>query len=305
MSDPNEPTGPEGSTDQPAPTPPPTDPPPPPSSDLPPPPTPGDPYGGGVGSAGGGYGAPPSNPYGQQPQEGQGGAPYSATDALGYGWRKFFASPGTLLVPMIVVFVGVAVVAVIVELIINATILGTHSCTQTVGNVAIHTQCGPSFFVRLIGSGLASAIIILVTQLLAAGLYKGATHVTDGQSFGLGQMFDGWDKTQVVIASLIIAAATFIGTLLCYLPGLIVGFLTGYTLLFIVDKQMTAVDAIKASIKFVVDNLGNTLLFWILGALVLIVGAVICLVGLLVAAPVVLIGLAYTYRRLQNEPVVP
>jgi uncharacterized membrane protein len=28
-------------------------------------------------------------------------------------------------------------------------------------------------------------------------------------------------------------------------------------------------------------------------------------VGLLVAAPVVLIALAYTYRRLQNEPVVP
>ena len=28
------------------------------------------------------------------------------------------------------------------------------------------------------------------------------------------------------------------------------------------------------------------------------------LVGLLVAAPVVLVALAYTYRRLQNEPVV-
>ena len=146
---------------------------------------------------------------------------------------------------------------------------------------------------------------MLVAQLLAAGLYKGATHVTDGKSFGLGQMFDGWDKSQVVIASLIIAAATFIGTLLCYIPGLIVGFLTQYTLLFIVDKQLSAVDGIKASIKFVTDNLANTLIYYILAALVLIVGAIVCLVGLLVAAPVALIGLAYTYRRLQNEPVVP
>ena len=123
--------------------------------------------------------------------------------------------------------------------------------------------------------------------------------------FSVGQIFDGWDKAQVAIAALIIAAATFVGTLLCDLPGLIVGFLTGYTLLFIVDKQMTAVDAIKASVSFVWSNLGNTLLFWILGLLALAVGAIICFVGLLVAAPVVLIGLAYTYRRLQNEPSSP
>jgi uncharacterized membrane protein len=32
---------------------------------------------------------------------------------------------------------------------------------------------------------------------------------------------------------------------------------------------------------------------------------VVCCVGLLVAIPIVLIGLAYTYRRLQNEPVAP
>ena len=306
MSDPNEPTGPEGSADQPPPTPPASVPPPPPSSDLPPPPPPGDTYGGAAaGGDGGGYGAPPpANPYGQ-PGGDAAAAPYSPTDAIGYGWRKFTASPGTLLIPMIVVFVGVLLVSVIVELLVNATLLSTHSCTQTIFGTPVETQCGPSFFVRLIGAGLASALIVLVAQLLAAGLYKGATHVTDGKSFSLGQMFDGWDKTQVVIASLIIAAATFIGTLLCYLPGLIVGFLTQYTLLFIVDKQMGAVDGIKASIKFVTDNLANTLIYYILAFLVLIVGAIVCLVGLLVAAPVALIGLAYTYRRLQNEPVVP
>ena len=308
MSDPNEPTGPEGSADQPPTTPPPTDPPPPPSSDLPPPPPPGDTYGGAAGGAGG-YGAPPANPYGQQPQEGQGGAPYSAIDALGYGWKKFFASPGTLLIPILVVGVALLVFSVIIELLIGATLLGNHDCTRTVTNgattIRLTGECGPNLFVRLLGAAIASAIVVAVVQVLTAGLYKGATHVTDGKPFSVGQIFDGWDKAQVAIAALIIAAATFVGTLLCYLPGLIVGFLTGYTLLFIVDKQMTAVDAIKASVSFVWSNLGNTLLFWILGLLALAVGAIICFVGLLVAAPVVLIGLAYTYRRLQNEPVIP
>ena len=90
-----------------------------------------------------------------------------------------------------------------------------------------------------------------------------------------------------------------------YLPALIVGFLTQYTLLFIVDQQLSGVDAIKASIKFVTDNLANTLIYYILAVIVLFVGAILCGIGLLVAAPVALIGLAYTYRRLQNQPVVP
>ena len=37
----------------------------------------------------------------------------------------------------------------------------------------------------------------------------------------------------------------------------------------------------------------------------LIVGAILCLVGLLVAAPVLLIGAAYTFRMLNGEQVRP
>ena len=71
-------------------------------------------------------------------------------------------------------------------------------------------------------------------------------------------MFEGWDKAQVVIAAILIAVATAIGTILCYIPGLVVGFLTIFTILFVVDKQLTAVDAIKASFELVTKNFGNT-----------------------------------------------
>jgi uncharacterized membrane protein len=291
MSDPNEPVAPTGSGDEATP------PPPPPPSDSP--------YGEPGGTDPGGYGAPPPPPYGQTAPDPYGGSgAYSPTEALSYGWRKFSASPATLLVPMIVVFVGIVVVAVIVELAIFSTLTSTHSCTDTIFGQRVQTQCGPGLLTRLFAAGLAGAIINLVAQLLAAGLYKGATHVTDGKPFSLGMMFEGWDKTQVVIASAIIAVATFVGTILCYFPALIVGFLTQYTLLFIVDKQLSAVDAIRASVKFVTDNLGSTLVFYILAVIVLAIGAILCGVGLLVAAPVALIGLAYTFRRLQNEPVV-
>src|SRR4029077_12954067 len=153
---------------------------------------------------------------------------------------------------------------------------------------------------QLLAGALASAIILLVFQFLVAGLYRGALRVADGQDFGVGQLFEGWDKGQVAIAALLIALATFVGTLLCYIPGLIVGFLVQFTLLFIVDKQMKAVDAIKVSVRLVVDNLGNTILFYLLALVVTIIGACLCGVGLLVAYPVVLIAYAYTYRRLQG-----
>jgi uncharacterized membrane protein len=285
MSDPNEPTGPEGSTDRPAPTPPPSDPPPPPSSDLPPPPPPGDTYGGAAGGGdGGGYGAPPTDPYGAP----AGGAvPYSPTDALGYGWRKFSASPSTLLIPMIVAWVGIVVTVVIVEFLIIPAVFNSSN-----------------FFVQLVGAGVAIGLITVVTQILIAGLYKGAANVADGKSFSLGQMFDDWDKTQVAIAAVLIAVATAIGTILCYIPGVIVGFLTMYTMLFVVDKQLEAVPAIKASYELVTKNFGNTFVYWLLAGIVLLVGAILCGIGLLIAGPVALIGLAYTYRRLQNEPVV-
>jgi uncharacterized membrane protein len=304
MSDPHEPPGSDGHSDDPGagsgdvPAPPPSGETPPP----PPPPPSGDsPYGATAGDYGdGGYGAPPppAPPYGQ-PQP----AGYSPTDAIGYGWKKFTSSPRTLLIPMIVVWVVLVIAAILLDLLVYSTLLKSHDCTRTILGSRVDTQCGPSFVTQLLGTALISAILIVVFNLAAAGLYKGATHVTDGKPFSMGQMFDGWDKTQVALAAVIIAVATAIGSFLCYIPGIIVGFLTMFTMLFVVDKQMPAVDAIKASIKLVTDNLGNAILFYLLAAVCILVGACLCGVGLLVAAPVVLIALAYTFRRLQGEPV--
>ena len=215
MSDPNEPPRPggqsdgsgDGSGDAPAPPPPP-----PPAGDSPygAPGGAGDsPYGapGGAGGYGdGGYGAPPppppgENPYGQPPGPGA----YSPGDAIGYGWNKFKASPSTLLVPMILVWLVLVVAAVLLEILVYSTLLSTHDCTKVVLGNQVAAQCSPSFVTQLFGTALISAILIVVFNLAAAGLYKGATNVTDGKPFSVGQMFDGWDKAQVVIAALIIA----------------------------------------------------------------------------------------------------
>jgi len=246
-------------------------------------------------------GTPASDPYGEPRDE----TPYKATEAISYGWRKFKASPSTLLVPMIVVFVGLAVVALIIQFVIIGGFFGSQTCTTSNINGQPSVSCGQSFWRQLLGAGLGATLLSLVGQILLAGIYRGATRVTDGKDFSLGQLFEGYNKVQVVLAAIFISVATGIATVLCYLPGVLIAFLTSYTLFFIVDQELEAAEAIAESVKLVWHNFGKALLFFILAAIVVAIGAIVCLVGLLVAVPVVVIGMAYTYRRLQQQPVVP
>jgi len=230
--------------------------------------------------------------------------PYRATEAISYGWRKFKASPGTLLVPMIVVFVGLVVAALIIRFVVVGGFFGTTSCETGSINGQVTRDCGQPFWRQLLGAGLGAAILSLVAQILAAGLYRGATRVADGLDFSLGQLFEGYNKMQVVYASIFIALATGIATVFCFLPGILIAFLTSYTLFFIVDQELEAAEAIQESVRLVWHNFGHALLYFILAAIVLFIGALLFGIGLLVAGPVALLGFAYTYRRLQGQPVV-
>src|SRR3954469_24308465 len=58
-------------------------------------------------------------------------APYKATEAIAFGWRKFKEHPSTLLVPMIVVLVVLAVVALIFNFVAAGGFFGDTTCDST------------------------------------------------------------------------------------------------------------------------------------------------------------------------------
>ena len=188
--------------------------------------------------------------------------------------------------PVLVVVVVLIVVEVIVQILLRATLLGTHDCTQTVFGQSVQTQCGPSFFVSILGAGLAGLFVSLVSQALGAGLIKNALNIVDGKPASMGEIGAWATKGPVIVTALIVAVATAIGTILCYIPGIIIGFLLNWAMFYVVDQGMAPMDAIKASVSFATSNLGDTIVFYLLGIVVIIVGAVLCLVGLLVAVPV-------------------
>ncbi|GAW48911.1 MULTISPECIES: hypothetical protein [unclassified Nocardioides] len=277
--------------------PPPEQPPPPPSSGETPPPPPPPPPPPSYGDPGGAPPPPPPAP------PGPGGA-YNVGDALSYGWAKFQANAAQIIISAVVLVVGLAIVA---GLGFGLTALLTDGPTCTTDPDTFRQTCdnGTGFIPRLILQAFISAVLLVVGQIIGAGLVRASLNVTEGRPFLFSDILKTDQLGSVLVASIIIAVATFVGTILCYLPGLVVGFATSYTLYFIIDKKLAPVDAIKASVNLVKDNLGNTLVWYIVGGLVAVVGFVVCFVGAIVTVPIVLLGTAYTYKTLTNQPVAP
>jgi uncharacterized membrane protein len=259
--------------------------PPPPGDPYAAPPPPPSPAGSTAGEPGYGYG------YGQPAYAGGGAAygqqPPGLGDALTYGWEKFRANVGPILTAVVVYVVGSVVVFGLLYATIFAAARGGDA--------------------GLAGALFVGAIMVVAITLLAflvqAGLIRGALAITRGERPTTAHFFTTDKLAPVVGASLLVALATGIGSLLCYIPGIVVAYLTQYTLYFLIDKDMAPMDAIKASFNFVKDNLGNVIIWFIVSYLITIAGAILCGVGLIVAIPVSLIGTAYTYKKLTAQPV--
>lgn len=250
--------------------------------------------------------APPP-PEGSVPPPPPPAAGYDAVEALKYGWARFSQEPATLLIPTIVIVLIIAVVEVVAQLVFAGIFLGDPECKVTVTNTAISSECdGPGFFTGLFVAAVVAAIGTFVVHILMAGLVKSTLNIVDGlPGLSIGEVFGWASKPAVVTTAGFLAGLSFISTLLFYLPAIIIGFLTAFTLYFVVDQGLVGVAAIKASFTFVTSKFTHTIVFMLLGAVAVVVGLIVCLIGVFVALPVVMIAAAYTFRVLHERPVAP
>jgi len=112
-------------------------------------------------------------------------------------------------------------------------------------------------------------------------------------------------KPGFIIAAVLVGILTGIGTALCFIPGIIVGFLLMFTIVALLDHNLSPTDAMKASFDVVKNNVGNTILAYLCMAAIVIVGAAACGVGLIVAVPVEMLFMVYTWRKLSGGQVAP
>ena len=282
-------------------------PPPPPNFGNQPPPPPGQvpPPAGQVPPPAGGYQTPPPGGYGTPPTPGQ--QPWDLGSTLSWAWAKFQPNMGPMIIAMLGVVLPIIVIEVIGFFIVGALTSSAHyDCNYDSNGFA--TSCGyeggTSFIVSSLLFLIVGFLAFLYFQIVGAGFIRASLGVTEGRPFAVSDVFK-FDKIgPVVVTGLIVAALTLVGFVLCYLPGIIIAFLLQYSLFFLVDKNLAPMDAIKASFNMVKDNLGTTILWYIVGGLVGGIGAVICGIGLLFTLPIYMLGTAYTYKKLTGQPVV-
>lgn len=230
------------------------------------------------------------------------GKPFSVGDAFGYGWKKFTENLAPILIAMLVfALIGLVLAG------LQTLIQGLTSPETTV----ISGENG--FVVTQSGGGLAAALISIVFSLISfiwgyivqAAFARGGLALTEGRALELSELLTFNKLGRIIVAGILLSILTFIGFLLCIIPGIIIAFLGAFFVYFILDQDLGAWDSIKASFSFVKDNVGEILLLFILSFIAILVGALLCGIGLLVAVPVVVLAHTYAYKVLRGQPVVP
>jgi uncharacterized membrane protein len=146
-------------------------------------------------------------------------------------------------------------------------------------------------------------LTLLVTAAIQSAYYSGVLDIANGQAVSVGSFFKPRNVVNVIIATLIVGVLTTIGFILCIVPGVIVSILLMFSVVALLDRNMPAVDSVKASFELAKANFGPVFITWLVIAGCFIVGALLCGVGLLVAIPVIALIEVYAWRKLSGGDV--
>lgn len=239
---------------------------PPPPGNYPPPPGNYPPPPGNYGAAGYGGGVPPT---------------LSVGDAISFGWNKFKDNAG--------VWVGIILIAAVIQIVLSFIFRSNSTDFSALYSV---------------WSIIGTIVSTVVGYLINAALIRGALHEVDGNKPAFGSFFQFANVAAVIIASVLVGIATAVGLILLVIPGIVVVFLTWWTLQFVVDRNEDAITAIKSSFRAISSNAGQLFVLALALFGINIVGAIPCGLGLLVTIPITVIASTYAYRIVSSNPAL-
>lgn len=209
--------------------------------------------------------------------------------------RLLRAQPDRLLVPAIVLTVAGLLGNVALQWLIGEAV-GSTACDRHYLGATLVARCADENGRAQLGTLAGLYVLFVIGHLIAAGLSRAALDLLDeAPSRGV---FGGWSVLRALPAALSISALLTIATVFLVLPGVLAAFLTRYAMVFVVDRGLGGVAAVRASVGLVVANLRGELGFAALSVLVLLAGLLALVLGLFVALPLVLLAQTVRYRSL-------
>ena len=253
---------------------------------------------GGYQQAPGGY--PPAGP------PGYGGAqPYSVGEAFSWAWNKFTKNAAPLIIATLVYGLIIVVLQVIVNLLQAAVSPGVSDYTSSGSGFSYSWSTTSMGLGGILISIVGWFVLLIVGAAIQSGYISGVLDIANGQQVSVGSFFRPRNIGQVIIAGLIVGVITTIGFFLCIIPGVIASIMLVFTIVALLDRNLSPVDAVKTSFDLSKANFGNVFVTWLAMVATAFVGALLCGVGLIVAVPVAALILVYAWRRLSGGQVAP
>lgn len=205
-------------------------------------------------------------------------------EVIGEAWGELMRSMGTWVLAQLVYLVIVGVIAFSGYLVILLPlILGEGSA--------------PSLIAALFGYLVVLVLILVVSGAFAGALYRMAIRQIRGEMPAAGDLFQSFDLApRFIAAHLIVGLLTYVGFILCFIPGLIVLGLTFLALPILADQNVGSVDAIRMSWEALKKDAFMAILFFLVLSIVAQLGGIACGIGVIFTLPMFFLGCAIVYR---------
>ena len=215
------------------------------------------------------------------------GTVLSVGEAIRYGWARFKANPWT--------WVCAIIIAAVIQSVLNS-LFGNRSTFRV-------DTFGQSFWT--ISWIIGSIVTTVVGYLINAALVRGALDEVDGRRPSLGAFFRFTNVGNVILASILVGVMVAIGLILFVIPGVIVVFLSWWTLQFVIDRHDSAIEGIRDSFRAISSQAGTVFLLALALIGINILGAIPLGLGLLITIPLTIIASTYAYRIVSGRGVAP
>jgi len=171
----------------------------------------------------------------------------------------------------------------------------------------VKADMGNYVLIALVFVALNSMVPVILQGPLMAGFHIYCIKRLLGRQTEFADLFKGFNFfVPALVAFVVIMLFTFVGTLLCVIPGLVVAAMYKFTYLFIVDKRMDFWPAMQASHNVVRNDYFGFTMFLLLMILVNLLGVLCCVVGVLVTIPLSFAAITVAYNELVGfDPLTP
>jgi hypothetical protein len=209
-------------------------------------------------------------------------------DVIGDAWRLYRRHPGVWSVAILIALIGYSA--------ISGAVLALVGLDGPVGRDGFRLPLSPG----------AGAIQYVVTSVIGGvfvgGLIRMASHQVGGRAPRIEDMFSVMDVgLELVLASALYSAATFVASMLCVIPGAIVSGLLMFTIPLVVIARQPATTAIGRSWYALLPQWLTATVFHVVLVLLSGSGSLLCCVGILFTAPLYSLSVAILYHEFFSD----